>query len=425
MTTVKQPIENVAWHALSAEDAAEQNGFMLMRKRAEMDSRQPSTVSTHTTFRTTWMNRLIVSLVILIWTFLGLIFFWLIDHVIGAVLSFVIASLLAYTLYPVVKFLQRFLPRILAILLVYVVGFGALCVLSYLLVATAVTQLIALTQSLQASLASPGSTSQDPLGELINWLGISPAFVHTIGNQLVGTLEGLINAVVPLVTSAVVLIVNVILVIAISVYVLLDGARAVNWLRSQTPIPQHHRINFLVDTLERVVGHYIRGMLVLASIIATMTAVTMAILGVPYVIFIFVLTFLLEFIPNIGIIITGIVCVLLALTQSWTTAVLTLIAFIIIEVLEGDVLFPRIMGKSVGLHPITALVAMIAFSELFGLVGALFAPPAAGVIQAMLVAFWMSWRHSHPAQFETEDAAQHEEKGEEIVPPASAQSGGD
>jgi len=389
-----------------------------------MDSRQPGTVSTHTTFRTTWMNRLIVSLVILIWTVLGLILFWLIGHVIGAVLSLAIAIVLAYILYPAVKFLQRFLPRPLAILLVYVVGFGALCVLSYILVATAVTELVALTQSLQASLASPGSTSQDPLGELFNRQEISPAFVHTIGNQLVGTLEGLINAVIPLVTNAVVLIINVILVIAISVYVLLDGGRAVNWLRSQPPIPQRGRINFLVDTLDRVVGHYLRGMLVLASIIATMTAVTMAILGVPYAIFIFVLTFVLEFIPNIGIIITGMVCVLLALTQSWTTAVLTLIAIIILEVLEGDVLFPRIMGKSLGLHPITSLVAMIAFSELFGLAGALIAPPATGVIQALLVAFWMSWRGSHPAQFETEDAAQDEEKGEEIVPQASAQSGG-
>jgi predicted PurR-regulated permease PerM len=397
---------------------------MLMRKRAEIDSRQPSPFTTRTTFRTTWMNRLIVSLVILIWILLGLIFFWLIGHVIGAVASLTLAILLAYTLYPAVKFLQRFLPRALAILLVYVVGFGALCVLSYILVATAVTQLVALTQSLQASLASPGSTSQDPLGELFNRLGISPAFVHTIGNQLVGSLEGLINAVVPLVTSTVVLITNVILVIAISVYVLLDGARAVNWLRSQTPIPQRGRINFLVDTLDRVFGHYIRGMLVLASIIATITAVTMAILGVPYAMFIFVLTFVLEFIPTIGIILTGLVCVLLAMTQSWTTTVLTLIAIIIIEVLEGDVLFPRIMGKSVGLHPITSLVALIAFSELFGLAGALFASPVAGVIQVLLVAFWMSWRDSHPAQFETEDAAQHEEKGEEIVPPVSAQSGG-
>jgi len=375
------------------------------------------------------MNRLIVSLVILIWTFLGLILFWLIGHVIGAVLSFVIASLIAYTLYPAVKFLQRFLPRILAILLVYVVGFGALCVLSYILVATAVTQLVALTQSLQASLASPGIASLDPLGEILNWLGISPVFVHTIESQLVGTIDGLINAAVPFLTNAVVLIINVVLVIAISVYAMLDGARAVNWLRSQTPISQRHRINFLVDTLERVVGHYIRGMLVLASLIATITAVTMAILGVPYVIFIFVLTFVLEFIPNIGIIITGMVCILLALTVSWTTAVLTLIAFIIIEVLEGDFLFPRIMGKTIGLNPIASLVAMIAFSELFGLAGAFFAPPAAGVIQALLVAFWVSWRHSHPAQFETEDAAQHEEKGEEkskeIIPPASAQSGGD
>jgi predicted PurR-regulated permease PerM len=51
----------------------------------------------------------------------------------------------------------------------------------------------------------------------------------------------------------------------------------------------------------------------------------------------------------------------------------------------------------VGLHPITSLVAMIAFAELFGLAGALFASPAAGVIQALLVAFWMSWRFNHPA----------------------------
>jgi len=49
----------------------------------------------------------------------------------------------------------------------------------------------------------------------------------------------------------------------------------------------------------------------------------------------------------------------------------------------------------------------------------------AGVIQAVLVAFWMTWRASHPAQFEIEDAAQLEEKGEDIVPQASVQSGGD
>ena len=69
----------------------------------------------------------------------------------------------------------------------------------------------------------------------------------------------------------------------------------------------------------------------------------------------------------------------------------------------------RVIGGSVGLHPIVALLALLAGSELFGIPGTLFASPVAGVLQALLVGFWSQWRERHPEQF------QHEEKSKETL----------
>lgn len=77
-----------------------------------------------------------------------------------------------------------------------------------------------------------------------------------------------------------------------------------------------------------------------------------------------------------------------------------LIYFVIVHVVEGDVLGPRVVGKAVGLHPVISLAALIAGAELFGIVGALFASPVAGVLQALLVAIWVEWRATHPKDFQ-------------------------
>jgi len=73
---------------------------------------------------------------------------------------------------------------------------------------------------------------------------------------------------------------------------------------------------------------------------------------------------------------------------------------VIVHVLEGDIIGPRIVGKAVGLHPVISIAALIAGSELFGIWGALFASPIAGVLQALIAALWTNWRATHPEQFE-------------------------
>src|SRR6266702_2272611 len=115
------------------------------------------------------------------------------------------------------------------------------------------------------------------------------------------------------------------------------------------------------------------------------------------------ITFFLAFIPVIGGYVIAAVCILFALPEGW---IVTVVAATFITVLQGlvigPILGPRIVGKAVGLHPIVAIFAIIAGSELFGLLGALFAIPLAGVIQTILMAFWSSWRQIQPEQFPIE-----------------------
>src|SRR5262249_41187543 len=136
--------------------------------------------------------------------------------------------------------------------------------------------------------------------------------------------------------------------------------RVNRWLRSGVPLSYRARVSFLMDTLTRVVGGYIRGQLTLAVLVGVLVGVGMAVLQVPFAILLGVMAFVLEFIPFLGVIISGAACVLLGLTQGWLTALLVLGWFVVIHVIEGDVIGPRIVGSAVGLHPAVSLIALIA-----------------------------------------------------------------
>jgi predicted PurR-regulated permease PerM len=187
------------------------------------------------------------------------------------------------------------------------------------------------------------------------------------------------------------------------------------WLRGNMPQQQQGRMKFLLDTLQRVVGGYIRGQLLLCGLIGLLVGIGMQVIGVPFALLLGVLAFVLEFIPVLGTLVSGAICVLLALTKGWIIAVIVLVYFVVVHVLEGDVVGPRIVGKTIGLHPVVSLVALIAGSELFGIAGALLASPVAGVLQALLIAIWTDWRETHPKEFQRMEDDVVEKEKETVV----------
>lgn len=136
-------------------------------------------------------------------------------------------------------------------------------------------------------------------------------------SQLLTRIDALAGNAVPVLSGVFSAGLDVIVVAVLSVYLLIDGRRMVKWLRRNMPTRQRAKMRFLLETLQRVVGGYIRGQLLLCTLIGVLVGVGMVFFRVPYALLLGVLAFVLEFIPIIGVLISGAICVLLALTQGW------------------------------------------------------------------------------------------------------------
>lgn len=348
-----------------------------------------------------WARRRDIPIAILAWIALGVTILWAASHFTRSLLVLTVAALLAFALRPAVRLLERVMPRFLAIIIIYLVALGGLSLLIYLIVNTTIIQIVSLVQNISL-LQTPGKNSFfTPLLHMLQRFGISSSQLNGIAQQIIGQAQGIVGGVVPLLTSIFDFLFDFIIVAVLSIYLLIGGPRVKYWIWRNMPLVQRERAGLIIHAFERVIGGYIRGQLLLSSLIGLLVGIGMTLFGVPYPVLLGVMAFILEFVPVLGTITSAVVCVLLALTKGWLIALFVLAYFVGVHILEGDVVGPRIVGKAVGLHPAISLVALIAGGELFGIWGVILASPIAGLVQAVLSAIWQEWRQTHPEQFPT------------------------
>src|SRR6266702_3533199 len=380
------------------------------------------TLTTRLHYLHSWARRLLFLRIILITVLLIGILFWLASFVINTILILLVAALLAYAVVLVIDLLHRVMPRALAIMLVYVVAIVMFGVLAYLGLKTFIPQLNSLAQSI-TSFVAPGSNGQEsPLNQLLKSVGFTQSQIDAAATQLQSQLStiasNIANGMVSLIGGLISAGFNILITVVVSIYLLVDGYRFGSWLVNSSPLSQRGWISSVLEILQRVVGGYIRGQIIMSTCMGVLQFVGMAILGVPYAPLIGVLAFILEFIPTIGTIVTGFVAVVIALTVSWQLALITLIYTIIVDCIEGYVLSPRIMGRAVEIRPVVSLLAMIAGSELFGIWGAILAAPTMGMIQALVGAYWQYYQKTHAQEFplqQLEQAANPQEEDAQLV----------
>ena len=352
--------------------------------------------------RSVWFRRLIIALTILAWMAIGAVVLMVAQRMIGTLILLIAAALLANLLYPLVRFLQRFMPRFLAIIVVYLVAVGALSFLLYNMVASVIQQFTSFVFYFQYLISPQGQSQLQPIVETLQKLGISQDQLTTFGQQVVNQLQGLITQVIPVLSGIMNFLMSAIIIAVLSIYFLLDGRRIVYWLRHKTPIAQRDTITFLLITINQTVGGYFRGLLILATIAGVSTGIVLALLGVPYALLLAVIVFIFLFIPVIVGVIAGSLCIMLSLPQGWVTAlIVTIFVIVLQQVVIGQILTPRILGDAVKIHPIVAILALFAGTELLGmgLLGGFLAVPLAGILQAVLIAYWHRWQATHPEQF--------------------------
>jgi predicted PurR-regulated permease PerM len=160
----------------------------------------------------------------------------------------------------------------------------------------------------------------------------------------------------------------------------------------------------LIVEVQGKLGAYLRGQGLLCLIMASMVFVVYSLIGLPYVAPLAVAAGILEAVPVFGPVLGAVPALLVALSVSPTKAAWVLGAIVLIQQFEGNVLVPRIMDRSVGVSPLATLLAIVAFSSLAGLPGAVLAIPIAAIIQLFLKRWLLDPAASAPPPPEGRDA---------------------
>ena len=350
-----------------------------------------------------WYRRLIILLTILAALFLATMLLSGISHIITSLLVVVIAAFIAYAIVPVVKAFHKVMPRPLAILLAYLIVLVIVGAVSYIVVSTAVYQISVLANNVGIWLR-PNEKGQITLIVLLLKVGLTQAQITALQQQIEGTLSNvagsLAGGILPILGGVAGGLLNILLTIVISIYLLVDGSHAVELIRRAMPRSRRGQFSSTIEILQRVVGGYIRGQILLCTIIGIIVGVGLFIIQFPFAVLMGVLTFITEFIPVLGTIFAGTIAVLLALSQGgWIMAVEVLIFFVLVHLFEGYFLAPRLIGNAVKLNPAIMLIALTVGSELFGVFGAIFAAPTAGLLQAFFTVIWIQYRQTHEDEY--------------------------
>jgi predicted PurR-regulated permease PerM len=338
-----------------------------------------------------WPRLLLVPLTILAWLAVLLVVSWLLGHVIRTLVMIVLAVILAFALAPLVVLLTRWLRRPYAIAGAYALGVAVVLGLGTLLVATAAAQVVNLVAALPTYVQQVQQVEPQLL-VLLGPFGVTPATFLSLNQQFLTALqqvgEALAAGSVGVLRDILGVILDAVLTLMLSVYFIANGPRIGAWLANDTPPALRQWARLFVGIVTQVVGGYVRGTVTMGLLLGVLVGAGLSILGVPYGVLLGVLAFFMAFIPVIGTLISGAVSVMVALPSGFPRALLVLAYFVVVHVIEDDVVGPRVVGKAVGIHPATSLVALLAGTELFGVWGALFAAPIAGLLQAIAIAAW-------------------------------------
>ena len=293
-----------------------------------------------------------------------------------------LAILLAAGLYGAVRFFERFLPRVLAVLISYVLLIGVFALVLFLIFPPLVQQVVALVDDAPA-IANDLRAGAVSFLDSVAGAGRGEEIVNSLTADAQGALPELGSLLtVPL--TLVGILTNAIIVIFLSALMLIERDRSRAWaLEFVDERDRDALIGVSRNALLRL-GAYVRGQLLVMAIIGVGSAAGMLVLGVPFAVPLGALSFATAAIPLAGAFIAGGPIVLVALTDSVGTGLLMLAWLVILQQLEGSVITPYIHGRIVNLSAIAVLLGVVAGTSIAGIVGGIIAIPLVAVADVVL-----------------------------------------
>jgi len=300
--------------------------------------------------------------------------FWARQALIILFLAIVISS----SIDGLVSWLQRKkIPRIFGTLLIFLVALTILALLLYTLIPIAIFELQSLLGNLK-KIEIPIFGALD----ISQFVGIDK-YLGNLGNLADVLFSGgasFLNIVAAVFGNLALIIVTLIL----SFYLTVNRAGVEKFLRIILPIIYEDYIVGIYLRARKKMGRWLQGQILLMLVVGAATTIGLWILGVKYSLILGILAGVLEIVPIVGPIFSGTIAFLVAISESWILGLYVIILFLVIQQVESHLLIPLIMRKTVGISPVVVVIALLAGSQIAGLVGIILAVPTAVVLQEVI-----------------------------------------
>lgn len=333
--------------------------------------------------RIDWRRVLVVELAILAGCALAVVAWLVVAQVLHTVLLLLMAAVVAFAVGPLVAAVEARLGRrgpaaVVVYLGLAVVVIGGLALLS----SPFIEQSTRLLDDLPR-LADAAKEQAPVIDARLHGLGI-PLSVLDVQTRAAGLLvdsgSAVLGGSLALLAGLANLLVGMLLVLVISLYLVLDGPRLRTVFLRLIPAERRAHALFVEETVVRVAGGYLRGQLLMAVSVGVLAGGGAALFGLRYPIVIGVIAGVLELVPMFGPVLGAVPAVVIALVfEPFPTVLWVILYFFAMQQVESNFLGPRITGHAVGLHPLAALLALVAGFEVAGVLGGLFVVPVVGV----------------------------------------------
>ncbi len=318
------------------------------------------------------------------------------------IIIFLVALFLAATLNPAVDWLYVYkIPRALGIIILYILVIGLfVAIFSSLIpiIADQIEELAKSTRDMILSLVSGGSTDSwivQQLQPYLNqiWQNVDQAqVISSVSDTLQGIASKLTNFAGNAIGAVFTIfngIFNLLLVLIITFFMVVNKKHTSDFFHSLFPHKYSAYINLKTKQISIRIGEWIRGQLLLALAMGVLTFLFFWAIGLNYALTLALLSAVAEFIPYLGPIITFSSAALIAFNQDPVLIIYLIAAYAILQFLEGNILVPLIVGRSVGLNPVVVIFALLSGATIgakiggslgLALVGMIIAVPTANII---------------------------------------------
>lgn len=318
------------------------------------------------------------------WGIASAVFFVVLWFLGDVILPFVLGGAIAYFLDPVADRLEKAgCTRALAVSIITLFALLTFVVMALLVIPTLIQQTLSLINIAPQLFNDLQSFLTERFPQLVDEDSTLRKSLIAVGETIRDRGGQVLDTVVGSAASLINIVVLFVVVPVVAFYLLYDWDRMVANIDDMLPRDHAPVIRDLAGQVDETLASFIRGMGTVCLILGTYYAVALMLVGLQFGLVVGFVAGLITFIPYVGAMVGGVLAIGLALFQfwgDWITIGLVAGIFVLGQVAEGNFLTPKLVGNSVGLHPVWLIFALTVFGALFGFVGMLVAVPVAAAI---------------------------------------------